>query len=416
MNNYTVTVFHYDMSIIKIYHNKYDIYILLLIVSTIFGTIGGALTAPRLLGILLIPKLLGSINRENFIYLSSLRSWCVAFYVFALVSMLWTPDKVEGLKELVYYLVHFLIFFEVIVFSRKALSPLQFITIGFVLCVLLTSVVGFWELTTDNHLAYSILDEASASTMNGEVIVRNFAAVTFYNLNGYVTYLCFCLPFLLYGFSLEEKLLKWLSFIALVIAIVLILCNASRGGMFTIVICLAVFFMMSQKNKSLIYSFIVLIGGLLYILYKYGDAILFILSIKLADGGATTDNVRSEIWSNALKVLVEYCGFGCGIGGMFVAMEQFAKGGCTITHNIFLEVLCQYGVIFCLAFVFFLFKLFKTGLKLLDKKRSVLVSIALVSFPMIGIINSGYLLNSHLFIVLASIYVFANYERIRPIY
>lgn len=404
------------MSIIKIYHNKYDIYILLLIASTIFGGIGGALTVPRLLGILLVPKLFGIVNRENLKYLSLLRSWCVAFYVFALVSMLWTPDKAEGFKELVYYLVHFLIFFEVIVFSRKALSPLQFITIGFALCVLLTSVVGFWELTTDNHLAYSALDEASESTMNGELIIRNFAAVTFYNLNGYVTYLCFCLPFLLYGFSLEEKLLKRLSFIALVIAIVLILCNASRGGMFTIVICLAVFFMMSQKNKTLIYSFIVLIGGLLYILYKYGDTILFILSMKLADGGATTDDVRSEIWSNALKVLVEYCGFGCGIGGMFAAMEQFAKGGCTITHNIFLEVLCQYGVIFCLAFVFFLFKLFKTGLKLLDKKRSVLVSIALVSFPMTGIINSGYLLAPHLFIALASIYVFANYERIRTMY
>lgn len=404
------------MSIIKIYHNKYDIYILLLIVSTIFGGIGGALTAPRLLGLLLVSKLFGIVNRENLKYLSSLRSWCVAFYVFALVSMLWTPDKVEGLKELVYYLVHFLIFFEVIVFSRKALSPLQFITIGFALCVLLTSLVGFWELTTDNHLVYSALDEASESTMNGEVIIRNFAAVTFYNLNGYVTYLCFCLPFLLYGFSLEEKLQKRLSFIALVIAIVLILCNASRGGMFTIVICLAVFFIMSQKNKSLIYSFIVLIGGLLYILYKYGDAILFILSMKLADGGATTDNARSEIWSNALKVLVEYCGFGCGIGGMFAAMKQFAKGGITVTHNVFLEVLCQYGVVFCLAFVFFLFKQFKTGLKLLDKKRRVLLTVALVSFPMTGIINSGYLLDPQLFIVLASIYVFANYEHIRPVY
>lgn len=404
------------MSIIKIYHNKYDIYILLLIVSTIFGTIGGALTAPRLLGILLIPKLFGSINRENFICLSSLRSWCVAFYVFALVSMLWTPDKVEGVKELVYYLMHFLIFFEVIVFSRKALSPLQFITIGFALCVLLTSVVGFWELTTDNHLAYSQLDEAKASNMGGEILVRNFAAVTFYNPNSYVTYLCFCLPFLLYGFSLEEKLLKRLSFIALVIAIVLILCNASRGGMFTIVICLAVFFLMSPKNKSLIYSFLVLIGGLLYILYKYGESILFILTMRLTEGGATTDDSRFEIWGNALKVLVEYCGFGCGIGGVFAAMKQFAKGGITITHNIFLEVLCQYGVVFCLAFVFFLFKQFKTGLKLLDKKRSVLVSIAIVSFPMTGIINSGYLLDPQLFIVLASIYVFANYERIRPIY
>ena len=404
------------MSIIKIYHNKYDIYILLLIVSTIFGGIGGALTAPRLLGILLIPKLFGSINRENFIYLSSLRSWCVAFYVFALISMLWTPDKVEGFKELVYYLVHFLIFFEVIVFSRKALSPLQFITIGFALCVLLTSVVGFWELTTDNHLAYSKMDETKASNIGGEIVLRNFAAVTFYNLNGYVTYLCFCLPFLLYGFSLEEKLLKRLSFIALVIAIVLILYNASRGGMFAIVICLAVFFLMSPKNKSLIYSFIVLIGGLLYILYKYGESILFILTLRLSDGGATTDDSRFEIWGNALKVLVEYFGFGCGIGGMNTAMEQFAKGGITITHNVFLELLCQYGVVFCLAFVFFLFKQLKTGLKLLDKKRRVLLTVALVSFPMTGIINSGYLLDPHLCIVLASIYVFANYERIRPVY
>ena len=404
------------MSRIKIYHNKYDIYILLLIVSTIFGNIGGALTAPRLLGLLLVPKLFCIVNRENLKYLSSLRSWCVAFYVFALVSMLWTPDKVEGLKELVYYLVHFLIFFEVIVFSKKALSPLQSITIGFALCVLLTSVVGFWELTTDNHLAYSKFDEATASNLGGEIVLRKFASVTFGNFNGYVTYLCFCLPFLLYGFSLEEKLLKWMSFIAIDIAIVLILCNASRGGMFTIVICLAVFFLMSQKNKSLIYSFIVLIGGLLYLLYKYGESILFILTLRLSDGGATADDSRFEIWGNALKVLVEYSGFGCGIGGMFAAMEQFAKGGTTVTHNVFLEVLCQYGVIFCFAFVFFLFKQFKTGLRLLDKKRSVLVSLALVSFPMTGIINSGYLVGPNLFIVLASIYVFANYERIRTIY
>lgn len=404
------------MSLIRNNHNKYDTYLLLLIVSTIFGGIGGALTAPRLLGILLIPQLFSTENRENLNYLSSLRYWCFAFYVFALVSMLWTPDNEEGFKELVYYLVHFLIFFEVIVFSRKALSPLQFIAIGFALCVLLTSVVGFWELTTDNHLAYSQMDEAKAFNIGDEIVLRKFAAVTFYNLNGYVTYLCFCLPFLLYGFSLEEKLLKWMSFIALVIAIVLILCNASRGGMFTIVICLAVFFLMSQKNKSFIYSFIVLIGGLLYLLYKYGESILFILTMRLSEGGATTDDSRFEIWGNALNVLVEYCGFGCGIGGMNTAMEQFAKGGITVTHNVFLEVLCQYGVIFCLAFVFFLFKQFKTALQLFDEKSRVLVIVALVSFPMTGIINSGYLLDPQLFIVLASIYVFANYEHIGLVY
>lgn len=404
------------MSLLKYCHNKYDIYLLFLIVSTIFGTIGGALTATRLLGILLLPKFFGIINRENLKFLSSLKFWCIAFYVFALVSMLWTPDKVEGFKELVYYLVHFLIFFEVIVFSRKALSPLQSITIGFALCVLLTSVVGFWELTTDNHLAYSKLDEAKESNIGGEIVFRKFAAVTFYNLNGYVTYLCLCLPFLLYGFSLEEKFLKRMSFIALIIAVILILCNASRGGMFSIVICLGVFFLMSPKNKSLIYSFIVLIGGLLYILYKYGDSILLILTLRLSEGGATTDDSRFGIWGNAMKVFFDYLGLGCGIGGMHAAMAKYANGGITITHNVFLEVLCQYGVVFCIVFVSFLFKQFKKGLKLLDKKRRVMATVALVSFPMTGIINSGYLLDPQLFIVLASIYVFANYEHIRPVY
>ena len=53
------------MSLIRNNHNKYDIYLLLLIVSTIFGGIGGALAAPRLLGILLIPQLFSTENIEN---------------------------------------------------------------------------------------------------------------------------------------------------------------------------------------------------------------------------------------------------------------------------------------------------------------------------------------------------------------
>ena len=404
------------MKLLKCGYNKYDIYILLLIVSTIFGAIGGALTVPRILGILFAPQLFGIAHREKHTNISYLKYWAFAFYLFAIVSVLWTPDTKEGLKELCYYPVHFLLFFEVIVFARRAINPLLSITIGFGLCVFLTSIVGFWEITTDNHLAYSKLDEAHVSNMGGEVIVRNFAAVTFFNLNGYVTYLCFCIPFLLYGLSLDQKVVKWLSAFVLIEAIVLILSNASRGGMFAIVICLALFFLMSPKNKTMIYSFVVLFGGLFYLLYKYGDTILLVLSMRLANGGAVADDSRFLIWSNALKVLFDYGGIGCGIGGIFAAMAKYAKGGITITHNIFLEILCQYGIVFCLAFVSFLYKQFKKGRKTADIKRRVLVTVALVSFPVTGIINSGYLLDPQLFIVLASIYVFANYERIRFFY
>lgn len=404
------------MSIIKIYHNKYDIYILLLIVSTIFGTIGGALTAPRLLGILLIPKLFNIANREKLPYITTLRSWTVAFFIFASASLLWTPDKAEGLKELLYYSIHFLIFFEIIVFSRMAISPLRNISFGVILCIFLTSVVGFWELTTDNHLSYSAQDEAIASTMNGEVVVRYFAAVTFYNLNGYVTYLCLFFPFLLYGMTLDEKLIKILSVIAMLIAIVLILCNASRGGLLSIFICLFLFFLIATKSKSILFSIFLLISGLSLLLYKFGDSILLIISMRTSEGGLFSDDSRFVIWANALNVFFDYVGIGCGIGGMREAMAKFANGGITITHNIFLEILCQYGLVFCLAFVKFLLNLLKNGKKSLDKKRSLLVKISVLSFPMTCIINSGYLLDPQLFIVLASIYVFANYERIRVVY
>lgn len=404
------------MKLLKYGYNKYDIYILLLIVSTIFGAIGGALTVPRILGILFAPQLFGIAHREKHTNISYLKYWAFAFYLFAIVSMLWTPDTKEGLKELCYYPVHFLLFFEVIVFSKRAINPLLSITMGFVLCVFLTSIVGFWEITTDNHLAYSKLDEARASNMGGEVIARNFAAVTFYNLNGYVTYLCFCIPFLLYGFSIEGRLIKSLSCIVLIESIILVLFNASRGGMLTILLCLGLFFFMSPKNKILIKSLIVLGGGLFYLLYKFGDTILMFLTMRLEVGGLVHEESRFEIWGNSIKVLFEYCGIGCGIGGMNVAFGQFAKGGITVTHNVFLEILCQYGIVFCLAFVSFLYKQFKKGRRTADIKRRVLVTVALVSFPVIGIINSGYLLNPQLFIVLASIYVFANYERIRFVY
>lgn len=112
--------------------------------------------------------------------------------------------------------------------------------------------------------------------------------------------------------------------------------------------------------------------------------------MRLADGGAVADDARSLIWSNAFKVLFDYGGIGCGIGGMFAAMAKFAKGGITITHNIFLEILCQYGIVFCLAFVSFLYKQFKKGRRTADIKRRVLVTVALVSFPVMGIIESYF--------------------------
>lgn len=400
----------------NISNNKYDIFILFLIVSTIFGNVGGALSVPRITGLLLITHLLNIFNKEKMPFITSLKRWCFIFYIYALISFMWTPDQSQAFKELFYYFVHFVIFFEVIVFSKKAKNPLVFITLSFIFCVLFTSLIAFWELSTDNHLPYSSADEASATRMDNEVIARNFAAVTFGNLNTYVTYLCLSIPFILYGMTIENKIVKNLSISALVIAVILVLCNASRGGFLSVLLCIALYLFMIPKNKSVIFTFMVLLLVLSFLLYMNRDSILLIISIRLAEEGIASDDSRFEIWINALKVFFDYAGLGSGIGGMNMAMAKYSKYGITITHNLFLEILCQYGLVFCLAFVFFLINMLITSRKFFCIKRNILVTISILSFPITCIINSGYLLDPHLYIVLASIYVFANYERIRPVY
>ena len=396
-------------------YNRYDIYIFLLIVSLVFGGFGGALMVVRVLAIILLPALISKM-RYCKDYVNSYGKFFVIFYIFCLMSMLWTPDKSQGFKELLYYPVHFVVFLEILVFSRFANKPLNTISTGWLISAGITLVIAIWEITTSNHLALSKF-EADDITLNvgGVISNRPFAAVTFGNFNGYVAYLCFAMPFIFYyllqnGKDIKKVVISMAVFFA---AIVTILVDASRGGLLSL-LTMGVIFVFNTKRSiyktGLILSVVLLV---IYYIIPQMDTLFAAMSIKAEGSNLYSDESRFHIWADGLKVLYNTAFIGSGVGSISAAMRKVTTG-ITITHNMFLEILVQFGVVFFFAFMMYLLRLFMKTRRLNIKNVKTMIYMALISLPIYAIIDSGYLLNPAVYVAFAGLTVFAYINRINP--
>ena len=396
--------------------NRYDMFVVLLTTCLCFGNVGGALQVDRILAILLAPAMLSVYSKAHNLYLNKLLKGLLFIYLYIFITLFWTSDSSEGLKEIVYFPVHFILMLEIIVFCRKAKNPLNSLSFGWLNMALFCSLVAIWEITTGNHL--NVAREEASSYNTGMAIVQHLtASVTFSNYNSYVTILCYSFPWIFYNLIGERKrlLVKVLSFSVLMISTVIIIINASRGGVLAIISMVITYALVSKKARSNSIVIITLIAVVAYALLQYKDTLFAVLTARASEGGMFTDDARTIIWSNALKTFRSSMGFGVGVGGLDASMAQFSKGGINVTHNMFLEVLVQYGVIVFFAVLLFLWRLFKRTLRI-DDQRKVVLLMSFVSMPAYFIIDSTYLLTCHFYVLIATLIVFANYELLRRNY
>mgnify|MGYP003313542299 CR=1 FL=1 len=112
----------------------------------------------------------------------------------------------------------------------------------------MTLIIAAWEITTDSHIpGFGDFNEGATIDTETGLKHRIFAAVTYKNLNSYVTLLCMALPFLAYGLFILEK--QWLSIIALVGSILVLIINSSRGGLMCLAIDVIVFVFNYRKQQ-----------------------------------------------------------------------------------------------------------------------------------------------------------------------
>lgn len=391
--------------------NIYDQMIVVLIISSVFGYLGGFFTQPIIVfTIVFFPRLVRNAalfrmtNNKNTLIILLL------LFIYAAVSILWSPNTFKkSLVLLIRASFHIIMCLEIIVFSQRAAWPLDSVSKGWVIAFLLTSVVAVWEMATDHHLMTIAHEDLESA------VERHRAAVTFYNNNTYSLFVLFSLPFLLYRIrKTRTRSRRTLLFLCLLLLISIILLNASRAAFLSVGIMMCVYvFNVSRggdkKSKRSALLLIVLVGTLLLL---FGGLLLEALLYRTEKKDMFQDNVRMILWVSSFKLFVSSHGLGHGFGSMLPALAAHAGNLTTKTysHNLLLELMLEGGVFFGGAFLIFLFRIFRSARKQIDPARKMLLFAVLLPFPLYSILNSEYLTPTFVWLFFVSVSVFAFYS------
>ena len=383
------------------------------------GGLGGYLKFSRVFAILLFPLLIYKFRICN--NLRRMITACFFFLAYCIASLIWTPDIEKGIIDVIYHIVHFSLFFELIIFSHYSKKPLMSISAGWFCFALIGSCIAIWELSTGNHLPMAY-EENNFIHVDGVLANRMVASATYGNFNSYCVVLCYALPWLYFRLlsSNISRMNKTITTILIIVVMLTILIDGSRGGLISFIIMSSLFLV--KLPKSLMKYFIVLILSIIILIMfiKFYDEIFMVLSMRESllsefDSNMGMKGGRMAIWITALKVFFPTFGLGVGCGGMEEAMSACIGHNSDIinlTHNMFLEVLLQYGLIWFFVLMLFIFRMIKKANRIHDLTIRVPLQMALWSMPIYCIIDSAYLLRPDLYVQFATIYIFLNYEHI----
>jgi hypothetical protein len=389
--------------------NKYDYGLILLISILIVGEYGGPFQPIRIISLLFLPSVLLNFQiifrHKNILIILSL------WYIYMLLSALWsTAQNIDVIKEFIYYIINFNLFFLMIIWYTKANNGKKSILIGWYLFFVLSIPIALNEYINDIHLSNSIGESNMMVHMGNEIYHRRFASITFGNSNAYAVILVYILLFLCTGvLYFQKSKQQFLLWILIMICMAFMIMNASRGGIITSLVIFVFFIIYNVKYKNmntktlLIYLLICLL-----LIYFYRIEIYSHLFFKFING-IFQDDYRIQLIYVTLKILKDTYGFGIGVG-VENSVNVLRMNGMEIlaVHNIFLEILLKYGIFILSLFLLLVLNIIYNITKYKSISSSFLVFSCFITIPFWGTVNSGYLLAPIFWIFLASLYTYTN--------
>lgn len=386
--------------------NASDFLLIITISLLVFGGFGGALQPIRIFSLVMFPFVFRFLlKKSNNKQIAKTSRVVIILYIFFIVSLLWTSDINEGFKEIIYYGIHLNLFLLIVMLYMKAHKPLSSLLFGWTLFIFLTQLIAFNEIFFDVHLDLSIFESDKMMNVGGMLVQKKFAAVTFGNYNGYVTVVALSLPFLfgLYA-SVKKKKHQIITLAIISFAYFSLFINASRGGILVGIIVFIVFlvFIKKLKIKNIKFNLLLIIPLLIALIFKYYDVIFEQLFYrKMAGASFTEDTARVELLKKALEAFYNKPFFGGGIGSL---QKEMTGASILIPHNLFLEILVQFGFFVTLFFLFYLAKHIMVVSKLDCYAKKFIIYAGILLLPIASIIHSGYLLMPIIWVYLASLF------------
>lgn len=394
------------------YYNEYDYFITFLIVFLIVGTIQYSICGYTLLaGLLCLPLAIKEINTSiqqgKFTHIIF---FFLLWLLYAIVSIFWAGTNEYTLREVWNLFWHIIIFCGIYNASRVAKNPIEAVITGWGVLIFLTFPIALWEITTGAHLP-NVGDFNEGEGIAGSSELRIFAAVTYKNLNSYVTLLCSSLPFLMLGILQSSN--KRLPIITTFGSILILIINSSRGGLLCLCIYLIIFFVYYFKTpfpyKKLVSIFTIIVG--IFIISHYGSDVAKQAIGRIQYYGK--DNImedpgRWDVWKMGVDFCIKSLGFGCGVGSM---IPMYVSTGFWLhySHNFVIEFILQYGLWLFLPLGFLLLQNWLHMCKSDVKGYRMLGYLFMFSFIPWAIINDSYLSVPYVWIWLVSQFIISNH-------
>lgn len=383
--------------------NKYDRLLIFIVSLLSFGWIGGAFQIIRLFSIVLIPFVMWDYFHNKNSTIRHIYQIGIFFLIYAAILTLIYNVGGKSYIEFTFLFINCNLVLALLLSAQKAIQPKKSLALGWLLFVAITGLIGIKELITGVHLPTNegqieMLDLGLG--ING-IKDKVYAAATFGNYNEYVTALCSALPFMFYKLlcvSSWKKIIIPLSMI--VLSGIIIVVNASRGGILCFIICVLVFALYYRRSafKHKLLFVIIMAIGVPILYFKWGG-LLFSQLIERMGTSNFGESGRNLLWIMGWKSFLNSYGMGLGPGA-------FSSEMALVPHSVILEFLVLYGCVGLLCLLVVLLLILRKSKYIHGMPKMVIVSFFLMFFPY-SIINSNYLQYSFFWVFLSSVMIFA---------
>lgn len=299
----------------------------------------------------------------------------IYLYAFAYIYATITSVTVKGSLFGGMLTVFFILFFIVIVNSVETKIQLHIIMFFMICMGVLVSLYGFYQFMFPDKFTNVWLD----TDMFSDIGFRVYSTLENPNVLG--EYFLLVIPFgVAYTFNGKNIISKIFFGGCTAIMMVCLILTYSRGCYLGILFSAAVFLVLYDRR------FIWLgIVGIILLPFILPDAIINRF-MSIGDMSDTSTSYRVYIWLGTIAMLKDYwfCGVGPGIDAFNVVYPAYAFNSISAphSHNLFLQIICDAGIIGFLLFIAVIYQFYKytcASLKKETNKKAKVYNLAAIS-------------------------------------
>lgn len=335
---------------------------------------------------IVIAYIFKTIKEKNFKFKNSPINIFILLFTFIIsVNTITSIDPIGSLRDFSIHIVSISLIFTLI-HSKKTKKDIYLLSFVFVIAATLVSFYGIYQFLTGVAMESGWVD----MSQNSQINIRVFS--TFENPNLLAEYLLVTIPISIAFIFYCKNIWKKLFFIASTgIMLLTIGLTYSRGGWLGLAIAITTFFLLiSIKTLLLLIPF-----GMIGILYLPGSILQRLSTIGTLQDSSNL--YRFNLWNTSVNILKDFWISGIGTGYLpFMKIFPLYMSSMAPyhTHNTFLQIAIETGLIGLIVFIGLILALIKTSITIVLQSKSKFIKIfsaayvsALLGLSMHGLVE-----------------------------